>query len=138
LQQLLGHLDELNAHITTLSQQIATVTHPYADLIERLCAIPGVGRHTAEIVLAERAAMAVAHSILMVIYPLLDDPNAVFTDLGDDYFLNKNKAQARRWAVSRLESLGFEVELTASPTECRRSALSHRALRWTGWDRHMD
>ena len=63
----------------------------------------------------ERAAIAVAHSILIVIYHLLEDPDAVFTDLGGDYFLNKNKEQERRRAIRRLETLGFDVALTAVP-----------------------
>jgi transposase len=52
---------------------------------------------------------------LIVIYHLLEDPDAVFTDLGGDYFLNKNKEQERRRAVRRLETLGFDVALTAVP-----------------------
>jgi transposase len=188
LQEILNHLDELNARITTLDQQIRAQTQPYQSLIERLDAITGVGQHTAEIVLAEvgptaepwatsgqlaswaclspgnnisagkrkssrrrkgqkwlvtalveaawaasrtkntyfaaqfhrirarrgpnRAAVAVAHSILTVIYHLLSDPEAVFTDLGGDYFLNKNKEQQERRAVKILESLGHDVTLT--------------------------
>ena len=191
LQQLLDHLDELNEHIGTLNQQITQLTAPYATCIDRLTAIPGVGRATAEIVLAEigpsveqwaspahlaswaclcpgnnisagkrksskrrsgqkwlvtalveaawaasrtkntylasqfhrlrarrgpkRAAIAVAHSILVVIYHLLQEPDAVFTELGGDYFLNKNQDQERRRAVKMLTSLGYEVELTALP-----------------------
>jgi transposase len=191
LQEILNHLDELNARITTLDQQVRCLTQPHQALVERLDAIPGVGQHTAEIVLAEvgptvepwatsahlaswaclcpgnnisagkrkssrrrqgqkwlvtalveaawaasrtkdthfaaqfhrirarrgpnRAAVAVAHSILTVIYHLLRDPEAVFTDLGGDYFLNKNKEQQTRRAVKLLESLGHEVTLTPSP-----------------------
>lgn len=187
LQEILNHLDELNARITALDQQIRAQTEPYQSLIERLDAITGVGQHTAEIVLAEvgptaepwatskqlaswaclspgnnisagkrkssrrrkgqkwlvtalvesawaasrtkntyfaaqyhrirarrgpnRAAVAVAHSILTVIYHLLSDPEAVYTDLGGDYFLNKNKEQQERRAVKMLESLGHDVTL---------------------------
>lgn len=188
LHELLNHLDELKAHITNLDQQITHLTAPYTDLIERPDAITGVGRHTAEIVLAEigptveqwstpgqlaswaclcpgnhisagkrssgrrrqaqkwlvtalveaawaashtkntyfaaqfqrlrirrgakRAAVAVAHAILIVIYHLLKDPDATFTDLGGDYFLNRNKEHEQRRAVRLLESIGFAVSLT--------------------------
>lgn len=191
LQELLHHLDELNARLTRLNAQIGTLTQPYQAVIERLDAITGVGRHTAEIVLAEigvtvepwanagqlaawaclapandisagkrksnrrrqgqkwlvtalveaawaashtkntylaaqfhrlrirrgakRAAVAVAHSIVIVIYHLLDDPNAVFTDLGGDYFLHKQKEHEQRRAVKCLQTLGFEVALTPLP-----------------------
>jgi transposase len=191
LQELLHHLDELNARLTRLTEQIATLTQPYQTLIERLDAIPGVGRHTAEIVLAEIgptvepwanadqlaawaclvpgnnisagkrksghrrqgqkclvaalveaawaashtkntylaaqfqrlrvrrgakcAAVAVAHSLVIVIYHLLADPDAPFTELGGDYFLNKHKEHEQRRAVKLLETLGFEVALTPLP-----------------------
>ncbi len=61
---------------------------------------------------AKRAAVAVAHSILQIIYHLLKDPTAVFTDLGGDYFLTKNKEYEQRRALKTLESLGFAVQLT--------------------------
>jgi len=64
---------------------------------------------------AKRAAIAVAHSILCIIYHLLQDPEAVYVDLGGDYFLKQNKEQERRRAVKRLETLGFQVHLTAAP-----------------------
>jgi len=191
LQEILEHLDELNRRIANLDAHIRELTAPYASILERLDAIPGVGQRTAEIVLAEigpqvdkwptpghlaswaclcpgnrqsggkrgsgkrrkghkwlvsalieaawaasrskntylsaqfhrirarrggkRAAVAVAHSIVRVIYHLLQDPEAVFVELGGDYFLKKNKEQERRRAVKRLEMLGYQVELTAAP-----------------------
>lgn len=59
----------------------------------------------------KRAAVAVAHSILIVVYNLLDDPEAVYTDLGGDYFLKRNVEQEQRRAVRKLETLGFTVTL---------------------------
>lgn len=59
----------------------------------------------------KRAAVAVAHSILIVVYNLLDDPEAVYTDLGGDYFLKRNAEQEQRRAVRKLETLGFTVTL---------------------------
>jgi len=60
----------------------------------------------------KRAAVAVAHSILTIIYHLLKDPDARFKELGGDYFLKKNRGQEERRAVRTLESLGFQVQLT--------------------------
>lgn len=60
----------------------------------------------------KRAAVAVAHSILIVVYHLLARPEAVFTELGGDYFLKRNAEQEQRRAVRKLETLGFTVKLT--------------------------
>lgn len=60
----------------------------------------------------KRAAVAVAHSILVIVYHLLADPEAVFTDLGGDYFLKRNSEQEQRRAIRKLEELGFDVTLT--------------------------
>lgn len=191
LEEILGHLDHLNRLIAALSQQIQTLVEPYRSLIERLDEITGVGRHTAEIVLAEvgpsvanwpttghfaswaclcpgnhesggkrysgsrrkgqswlvsalveaawaashsantylaaqfhrlrarrgdkRAAVAVAHSILLIVYKLIANPEERFQDLGGDFFLSKNKEQEQRRAVKLLQTLGFQVDLTPVP-----------------------
>jgi len=187
-RELLDHLDHLGQCIATVNARIAELTVPYAALIQRLMQIPGVKRHTAEVILAEvgpnvtpwptaqhlaswaclctgnhisankrrsgktrrgqqwlrtalveaawaasrqkdcylaaqfqrlrarrgerRAAVAVAHSILTIIYHLLADPTTVFQELGGDYFVKKNPEQERRRAVKRLAALGYEVILT--------------------------
>jgi transposase len=59
----------------------------------------------------KRAAVAVAHSILIVVYHLLAEPEAVYHELGGDYFLKRNPEQERRRAVRKLETLGFTVTL---------------------------
>ena len=188
LQEILTHIDELNQRILSLNQQISQTVLPYASLIERLDEIVGVGRLTAEVILAEigpsvekwptsghlaswsclcpgnnesggkrrrgkrrkgqkwlvtalveaawaasrskntylaaqfhrirarrgenRAAVAVAHSILTIVYHLLKEPDARFNELGGDYFLKKNQGQEERRAVKILNTLGFEVTLT--------------------------
>ncbi len=188
LRELLYHLDHINTCIATVSGRIAELTAAHEALIQRLTAIPGVGRYIAEVILAEvgpnvtpfptakhlaawacicpgnhlsagkrrsgktrkgqpwlraalveaawaasrtketylaaqfhrlrarrgdkRAAVAVAHSILTIVWHLLADPEAVFTDLGGDYFVKKNPEQERRRAVRKLEALGFSVTLT--------------------------
>ena len=188
LSQILTHVDALNERIEFLNQRIDQLVAPYADTRTRLEEIVGVGRVTAEVILAEigpsvekwptsahlaswsclcpgnnesggkrrrgkrrkghkwlvtalieaawaasrakntylaaqfhrlrarrgeqRAAVAVAHSILTIIYHLLNDPNMHFQDLGGDYFLTKNKEQEERRAVKILNTIGFDVVLT--------------------------
>jgi len=188
LAELLEHLDGLNQRLAQLNERIGQQTAPQAELIERLDAIPGVGKHTAEILLAEightveqfpsekhlaswaclcpgnnisankrrsgktrkgqkwlrtalteaawaasrtkdtylgaqfhrlrvrrgakRAAIAVAHSILTIVYHLIKDPNATFNELGGDYFIKRNKGDQQRRAIKTLTALGFAVELT--------------------------
>ena len=49
----LGHIDYLDAVIADLSAQIAERLRPFDDELERLDAITGVGRYTAEVIVAE-------------------------------------------------------------------------------------
>ena len=65
--------------------------------------------------LAKRAAVAVAHSILIVVYHLLAKPEAVYTELGADYFVQRDVEKVKRQSVQRLEKLGFVVQLTPAP-----------------------
>jgi len=60
---------------------------------------------------AKRAAVAVAHSIITIVYHLLKDPQATYQELGGDFFIKRNKVQQQRWAVRTLETLGFQVPL---------------------------
>ncbi len=57
-----------------------------------------------------RAAVAVAHSMLVVIYHLIKD-GTVYQDLGPKHFDELDRKRATRRAVHRLESLGYEVSL---------------------------
>lgn len=52
-QQHLDHWRELDARVTAFDIEIAEQLRPFDTLIERLDAIPGVGRRTAEIILTE-------------------------------------------------------------------------------------
>jgi len=61
---------------------------------------------------ANRAAMAVGHSILVVFYHLLSDPNATYQELGVKYFDQLNPDRTARHLVKRLEGLGFQVTLS--------------------------
>lgn len=56
LRQLLDHIDWFEVAIATLDDRVAELVEPFADLIERLCTIPGVGRRTAEVIIAETGA----------------------------------------------------------------------------------
>jgi transposase len=72
---------------------------------QRLCARRG----------AKRAAVAVAHSIITIVYHLLANPEAVYHDLGGDFFLKRNPEAVKRRAIKHLETLGFRV--TISPAQ---------------------
>jgi transposase len=64
----------------------------------------------------KRAALAVAHTMLVIIYHMLRD-GTVYQDLGDTSFDHRDKAAIARRAKKRLEALGFTVtiqELTAA------------------------
>jgi transposase len=50
---ILAHLDFLDEQIELLSQAIAEQLVPFAAAVELLCTIPGFGRRTAEVVIAE-------------------------------------------------------------------------------------
>jgi len=58
----------------------------------------------------KRAAIAVAHSILVIAYHMLRD-GTEYRDLGGDYFDKRNKEKLQRNLVSRLEGLGLKVML---------------------------
>jgi transposase len=60
----------------------------------------------------KRAILAVAHSLLVIIYHLLRDKQA-YTDLGADYFDQKDATRIQQQAVARLEQLGFQVVLSS-------------------------
>jgi transposase len=51
--QQLAHIDYLDEAVGQVSAEIEERLRPFEDLVERLDTIPGVGRHTAEILLAE-------------------------------------------------------------------------------------
>ena len=182
----LGHLDDLDGLIAEVSAQIAERVRPFEDAITRLDSIPGVGRMTAEVILAEigtdmtrfptdrhlaswaalcpgnhesagkrtsgktrkgnralrtalveaakaagrtrqtylsaqyhrlaprrgrnKAAVAVAHSILIISYHLLKDGGS-YDDLGPDFFDRRNQDALEHRLVSRLEALGNKVSI---------------------------
>jgi transposase len=57
--------------------------------------------------------VAVGRSLLIIIWHLLADPGARYTDLGPDYYARRTDPERRRHAhVQQLEALGFRVTLT--------------------------
>jgi transposase len=58
----------------------------------------------------QKAALAVAHSILVIIYHLLRDRQP-YADLGPDYFDRLDTARLQQHHVRRLEQLGYTVSL---------------------------
>jgi len=58
----------------------------------------------------QRAAVAVAHSILVVVYHMLRH-GTVYQDLGGDYFDKQKQASIERRLIKRLESFGYKVAL---------------------------
>jgi transposase len=58
-----------------------------------------------------KALLAVAHSVLVIVYHVLRDRRP-YTDLGPDYFERLDAQRVERYHVSRLRQLGYEVTLT--------------------------
>lgn len=185
----LDHVDQLTAAITRLDAEVDRVIAPFSEQHRRLTTIPGVGRRTAEVVIAEigvdmsrfptaahlaswaglcpgnhesagkrrsgkarkgnaalrsalcesawtvsrthgylgslyrqlrrrfgkkgegKAAFAVAHAMLVIIWHVLHDERD-YEDLGADFLDRRNDAEARRrYLVRQLESLGHKVTI---------------------------
>ena len=63
----------------------------------------------------KRAAIAVAHSILIIAYHLIQRGTA-YVDLGAAYFDQRKAETVQQQLVKRLERLGFQVSLAPLPT----------------------
>jgi transposase len=62
----------------------------------------------------QKAVMAVAHSVLVILYHMLREGRP-YTDLGPDYFEHLEASRIERYHVRRLERLGYTVTLTPAP-----------------------
>ena len=63
-----------------------------------------------------RAQVAVARSILVIIWHLLADPAARFTDLGPGYYQARTDTDRKiRNHIRQIQALGFDVTLTKTP-----------------------
>ena len=60
----------------------------------------------------KKAIVAVGRSILVIIWHLLSDPGARYTDLGSDFFDHRvNPERRKRAHIHQLETLGYKVTL---------------------------
>ena len=60
-----------------------------------------------------RAIVAVARSILVIVWHLLADPSARFSDLGADYYTRRiDTGRRTRHLVQQLQALGHHVTLS--------------------------
>jgi uncharacterized membrane protein len=71
---------------------------------------PGAQYRLAWRIGAQRAAMAVAHSIAVILHHVIKHGQH-FMDLGHNYFVERDQEGLTRRAVRRLESLGHKVTL---------------------------
>ena len=62
----------------------------------------------------KRALVAVAHSLVTIIYHLLAN-GSEYCDLGTHYFVERDRARAEQRALTTLRALGYQVTLTAQP-----------------------
>ena len=59
---------------------------------------------------ANRAAVAVAHRILVIVYHLLKDKQ-IYNELGPQYYEERRREQIAKQALRKLQSLGYNVML---------------------------
>jgi transposase len=60
----------------------------------------------------KKAIVAVGRSILVIVWHLLNDPDARFQDLGSDYYTRRIDPERRKRShVHQLEALGYKVSL---------------------------
>ena len=111
---MLAYIDALDATLAELSDKIAEQMRPFEDAqaasrarntylaaqFHRLAARRG----------KKKAAVAVAHSILIAAYHLLTR-SADYHDLGGDYFDRRDQDALERRLVRRLEAPGNKVTL---------------------------
>ena len=183
----LRHIDELDAALQRVSDEIGERLRPFDSALNRLQTIPGVGPRTAQTILVEvgadmtrfpsaghlaswagvcpgqresagkrqsgktrhgspwlraslveaarasgrtkgylgeyyqrlaarrgkkRAAIASAHTILIIAYHLLQDDRKTYEDLGAHYFDTRRQESNRNRLVQRLKGMGYAVTLT--------------------------
>jgi transposase len=68
------------------------------------------GRRLTKRIGKKRAVIAVAHSLIVIIYHVLKKKVA-YSDLGTDYFSRQDEDRTRRRALRQLQNLGYTVEL---------------------------
>ena len=58
-----------------------------------------------------KAAVAVGHTILVIVYHLIANKESFYQDLGSHYFDERDRDRVQRRLVHRLEALGYTVSL---------------------------
>src|SRR5205823_5181285 len=74
---------------------------------------------------AEKAAIAVAASILTAVYHMLKD-GTFYQDLGADYLVKRNAARTVAKLARRIKDLGFDVQYRATASLGHFPIASHR------------
>lgn len=67
-------------------------------------------RHLSKRLKGKKATVAVAHSLITIVYHVLRDGEE-YNELGQDYFDQRSREHLERQAIRRLEGLGYEVTL---------------------------
>jgi transposase len=65
----------------------------------------------------KKAAVALGHSILIIVYHLLSSDDEVYQDLGVHYFDESRRERVERGLVQRLNDLGYKVTLEPARSE---------------------
>jgi hypothetical protein len=77
----------------------------------------------------KRAAMAVAHRVLLIAYYIIRD-GSVYHELGGDHSDRKNPERTARRLTQRLERIGYQVTLTVRGQEPMCRPILNGTTRW--------
>jgi transposase len=77
----------------------------------------------------KRAAMAVAHRVLLIAYYVIRD-GSVYHELGGDHYDRKNPERTARRLTQRLERIGYQVTLTVGGEEPLCRPIRNGTTRW--------
>ena len=71
---------------------------------------------------AKKAAMAIAHKLLKIVWHLLSNPEARYRELGEGYADKRREEQVIKNLTRRLEALGCEVKVKSKATKTEENA----------------
>ena len=91
-------------------KRLAKATSEWLDVVGRATALVAVANRLARRLGKQKAVMAVAHSLLVIIYHMLRDKQS-YRDLGATFFETRQKERVVKGALRRLESFGYIVTL---------------------------
>ena len=109
-----------------MSLALAAVQRMHADVSKLLVEAAHAAAHTKHTYLSaqyhrlaarrgkKKAMIAVGHSILVIIYQLLDQ-QVSYEELGGNFFDERDRKATEKRLVKRLEQLGYHVELQEVP-----------------------